>query len=466
MSADTGNGTVATATQERLREALKISFPIIVSQLLLTLSGFLTSIMLSSVDSATFAAGLLIAAINMAIITVVFGLLFSTSALIGKVIGEGTRPERVGQLFAAACITALLIAVPVSILLYNVKPLLLLAGQAEAVADLCQTYFRIHVWGMPAVALVSAYMQFLLGTFQQGYVLLNSLCTLLVVTLLSYLLIFGGLGLPPLGIAGLAWASVATSLLSCIALSAFIVMRRKNNVYELLRADPGSLRPAARSIVKLGFPISVQMGNEIGSFLVTTIMVGWISIAALEMQQVTTRYLMLLVIPLAGLSQAATIAVSRQFGARHFGEVGRTGRFYVGLGLVYAFGVLMLFLIAPRPLIGVFLTYTPEAEQTFRALSLLLLVVAIGQIFDAVRNIATGALRGLLDSQYPMQISIVLIWFVGIPLAYFIGFTQGYGLVGIAAAHSFVMALGAAALVVRFRGKVQELKAGSPVSNA
>jgi MATE family multidrug resistance protein len=199
------------------------------------------------------------------------------------------------------------------------------------------------------------------------------------------------------------------------------------------------------------------MGNEIGSFLVTTLMVGWISVAALEMQQVTTRYLMLLVIPLVGFSQAATIVISRQFGARNTDEVRSTGWFYTGLGLTYAFGILLLFLLFPKQLIGVFIHYTPEAEATFHTLSILLVVVAIGQIFDSVRNIITGALRGLLDSKYPMLVSILMIWGVGIPLAYFMGFTLDYGLIGMAIAHNLTMAIGAAVLFVRFQSKVRGL---------
>jgi MATE family multidrug resistance protein len=441
----------------RIREALKVSSPIIVSQLLMTASGFITSIMLSNVDSVTFAAGLLIAAINMAIVTVVFGVLFSCSALIGKVMGEGTRLERVGHLFGGASCTGLLIGIPVMVVLYNIRPLLLMAGQPEAIADLCHIYFRVYVWGLPAVALVSACMQFLLGTFQQGYVFLNSLCSLVILTLVSYALIFGAFGFPPMGIVGLAWASMATSWLSCIALLLFVALRKGNKAYAPWRFDRGQWLQSAREIVRVGIPISVQMGNEIGSFLVTTLMVGWISVAALEMQQVTTRYLMLLVIPLVGFSQAATIVISRQFGARNTDEVRSTGWFYTGLGLTYAFGILLLFLLFPKQLIGVFIHYTPEAEATFHTLSILLVVVAIGQIFDSVRNIITGALRGLLDSKYPMLVSILMIWGVGIPLAYFMGFTLDYGLIGMAIAHNLTMAIGAAVLFVRFQSKVRGL---------
>lgn len=457
MSADLAVARGETSTPARIREALKVSSPIIVSQLLMTASGFITSIMLSNVDSVTFAAGLLIAAINMAIVTVVFGLLFSCSALIGKVVGEGTRLERVGHLFGGASSTGLLISIPVILVLYNIRPLLLMAGQPEAIADLCQVYFRVYVWGVPAIALVSACMQFLLGSFQQGYVFLNSLCNLLILSLLSYALIFGAFGLAPKGLVGLAWASVAVSWFSCIALLLFVALRKRNGPYDLLRFDRAQWLQSARDIVRVGVPISVQMGNEIGSFLVTTLMVGWISVAALEMQQVTTRYLMLLVIPLVGFSQAATIVISRQFGARNTDEVRSTGWFYVGLGVAYAFVVLLLFLIFPKPLIGVFIEYTPEADAVFRTLSVLLVVVAIGQIFDAVRNIITGALRGLLDSKYPMLVSIVMIWGGGIPLAYFMGFTLGYGLIGMAVAHSLAMAIGAAVLVRRFQRVARNL---------
>lgn len=453
-------------SRQRMWEVLKLSMPIMLSQFILTIGGFLNNLMLSRVDSASFAAGLLINSIQLALVTVVLGVLYSMSALIGKVAGEGRDVDRIGALFRGGCVVALVIALPSMLLLSQVKPLLLTAGQPKALAELCGIYFNIYLWTIPAAALMSVCIQLLLGTLRQGVVFLYSIASVLVSIILGYWFIFGGLGLPPQGIAGLGWAALGTSWTAFAWMSWFILSRKDTSCYRLLATSTYSVREAARDIVRVGFPISVQMGNEIFSFLVTTIMVGWLGLAALTAQQVATRYLLLLVIPIIGLSQATTISVSRQFGAGDTNEVRRYGSLALALGLGYSSLVLLAFLAIPGPLIGLFLNTPSEAGNACSQLPLLLVLIGIGQLFDSVRNIATGALRGLQDTQFPMLVSLVVLWPVGVPLAWWMGFDLGYGLIGITIAHDIVMLIGCALILRRWRLRVSKARAQSDLTGS
>ncbi|WP_256244210.1 MATE family efflux transporter, partial [Burkholderia ubonensis] len=223
--------------------------------------------------------------------------------------------------------------------------------------------------------------------------------------------------------------------------------------YGLLAMRGEPVRQGVTRIVKVGFPISVQMGNEILSFFVTTVMVGWLGIAALNVQQVATRYLLLLVIPIVGLSQAATVVSSRHFGGGRLGAVKQVGDAYTRMGVVYSLIVLAAFALMPSLFVRVFVADTPENAGIYHTLSIILVLIAIGQIFDAARNTLTGALRGLQDTQFPMKVSMILIWPVGVPLAYVMGFTLEWGLVGITVAHDIVMVIGAAILWQRWRNR-------------
>jgi multidrug resistance protein, MATE family len=447
---------VVIKPKSRLQEALKISLPIMAFQFMMMVGGFISNLMLSRVDETSFAAGLLISTVQLSLVTVVFGLLYSLSALIGRVVGEARQPERVGQLFIAGCVVALLICIPTMLLLYFVKPILLALGQPVSMVELCTRYFHIYLWSVPALALISVYVQFLLGTLKQGVVFLYSICNLSVSTLLGYLLVFGKLGLPALGLEGLAWAVSITSWLAALTLGTFILRNSGYRAYALLALRWGNLKQGMGRIVRIGLPISVQMGNEIFSFLVTTIMVGWLGIEALNVQQVATRYLFMLIIPVAGLSQAATVVISKYSGAGDLGEVKRSGKAYAGMGLVYALIVLLAFVLIPGPFIRLFIENKPENAGVYRTLELILVLIAVGQIFDAVRNIITGALRGLQDTKFPMLVSMVIIWPIGVPLIYIMGFTLHGGLVGIAVVQDLGMALGCAILCWRWKNSLKK----------
>ncbi|MCW7538516.1 MATE family efflux transporter [Aquabacterium sp. A7-Y] len=447
------NSAETQSLNGRLREALKISLPIMVSQFMLMAGGFISNLMLSRVDETSFAAGLLINSVQMSLVTVIFGVLYSLSPLIGRVIGEGRQLERVGQLFLAACSVALLVCVPTILLLYFARPILTALGQPAALIEACASYFHIYLWSVPAVGLISVCVQVLLGVLKQGVVLLYSVLSLLVSTLLSYLLIFGKFGFPALGLNGWAWAVSITAWLAALVLTGFILRHPGHRVYALTTLQRHSLRQSMGSIVRIGLPIAVQMGNEIFSFLVTTLMVGWLGVEALATQQVATRYLLMLVIPIIGLSQAVTVVTSKHFGAGRLGEVKLTGQAYVWMGALYSLIVLAAFALAPDAFVSVFIENRPENAAIYQTLAVLLVLIAIGQIFDAVRNILTGALRGLQDSKFPMQLSIVMIWVIGVPLAYLMGFTWNWGLVGITVAHDIVMAIGCAILWWHWKNK-------------
>lgn len=459
MSVEGVLDNATTQSKGRLQEALTISLPIMASQFMTMIGGFVNSLMVSRVDEASFAAALLISSFQLALVIVVFGLLYSVSSLIGRVLGEGRQPERVGQLFTAGCAVALLVCLPTIALLYFIRPVLLALGQSAALVELCTRFFHIYLWAVPAIGLVSVCVQLLLGTLKQGIVFLYSIGNLVVSTGLGYLLIFGKLGLPALGLDGLAWATLITSWLAALAVGGFVLRHAAYQKYALLTLQLSGLKQYMGSIMRVGVPISVQMGNELFSFALTTIMVGWLGVEELNMQQVTSRYVLMLVIPAVGLSQAATVVISRHFGAGNFGEIKRSGRDYAAMGLVYAFVVLALFAVVPNIFIRVFIEDVPKNARMYHTLAIILVLVAIGQLFDVVRNIITGALRGLQDTKFPMQVSIITIWLVGAPLAYVMGFTLHWGLIGMALANIVGMALGCVILCWRWSSRLKETTA-------
>jgi multidrug resistance protein, MATE family len=435
------------------REALKIAMPIMVSQFVVMIGGFVSNLLLSRVNATTFAAGLLINGVQMILTTVVFGMLFALSPLVGHVKGEGRDLERIGNLFSAALVVAMLLCVPIIVLLLFISPILMVLRQPPELVSACTDFFRIYIYSVPAIGIISVCVQLLLGILKQALVLLYSLCSLLLATLLGYLLIFGKLGLPMLGLKGLAWAQSITAWTAVLVLGGFVLSHGSHRAYGLLAMRARPVRHGVTRIVKIGLPISVQMGNEILSFFVTTVMVGWLGIAALNMQQVATRYLLLLVIPIVGLSQAATVVASRHFGGGRLGAVKQVGDAYTRLSMIYSLIVLVAFALVPSLFIRVFVADTPENAGIYHMLSIILVLIAVGQIFDAARNTLTGALRGLQDTKFPMIISTILIWPVGVPLAFVMGFALDWGLVGITIAHDVVMMAGAMILWKRWRSR-------------
>ncbi|NRD72199.1 MATE family efflux transporter [Shewanella sp. VB17] len=432
------------------QEAVKLSFPLVISQFLFMSSGFISNLMLSRVSENAFAAGLFINVIQIILVTVIFGLLSSLSPLIGKVIGQKQQLEHVGQLFISGCIISFLLCIPIICTLYFIEPIMLAIGQPPSLAQQCALYFHIYLWSIPAAGLISVFIQLLLGTFKQIIVFAYSIGNLFLSSILSYILIFGKLGSPALGLEGLAWAVSISSWLAVILLGTFILRHPDYRDNKLLNLKNKNIRKQMASITKLGLPVSIHIGNEMFSFLFVITMVGWISIEALNMQQIVTRYLLMFAIPIYGLSQAITVSISKQFGAKNISEIQSIGQAYIKIGIIYSVFLLVVFTTIPDTLISLFIENKSENTNMYYTLSIILILVAVGQIFDSIKNIITGALRGLHDTKFPMKVSIIIAWPIGVPLAYLMGFTYNGGLIGITLAHIITIALVCICLYLRW----------------
>jgi multidrug resistance protein, MATE family len=444
-----------------LRDITSLALPVTLAQAFQTLGGFINSLMLARVNASAFAAGMLTTSIQLAIVTVSISVLFALSASFSQILGEDTQPERVGRLFSGGVVLALLIAGANMLLLWNVRPIFQLFEQPEVLTELCERYFRIFLWSVPASALLALYSQLLMGTFKQKVVVFSTIFSLVMGAGCSYVLIFGKLGFPALGIEGLAWGSLIASVSGFFGLTIYILTRREYRVYRLLRFELREVRRAVGQIANVGLPISVQMGNELLAFLVTTIMVGWLGVEALAAKQVMTRYLMLLILPIFGLSQATAVLIGRQFGARDLLNTRSYAGICMMLGVAYSLIVLAVFCVAPEPFIGIFLPRSTSVELN-DIIARLLVIMAIGQVFDAIRNVAIGALRGLQITKPPMLVGVLSLWIVATPLSYLMGFTWNLGLVGMAWAHTLALGLGAALLLVEWSRVVRRYTAVGP----
>ena len=128
-----------------------------------------------------------------------------------------------------------------------------------------------------------------------------------------------------------------------------------------------------------------------------------------------------------GLSSAAAVRVGQAVGRNDRAAARRAGWSAVGLGVVAAAAIACVLVGAPALLLTVF----TRDVNVLTTGTVLLLVCALFQPFDAVQSVATGALRGMGDTMTPMLLNLGGHWFVGLPLGYTLCFIQGWGVLGL-----------------------------------
>ena len=114
----------------------------------------------------------------------------------------------------------------------------------------------------------------------------------------------------------------------------------------------------------------------------------------------------------------------------------------------------MLFLAAPRGLAALF---TRDAAVIATSIALLRVAAAF-QLFDGIQGVTTGVLRGLGDTRTPMLANVVGHWLIGLPVAAFIAFDLGWGVIGLWAGLSISLTLVGVVLIGVWRRRLVELQ--------
>ena len=334
-------------------------------------------------------------------------------------------------------------------------PVLLALGQRPEVAALGQDFLRIAGLGMIPALLVMALKSYLAALNRTQVVLWVTIAAVGVNIALNWFLIFGNGGAPELGVRGAAIASLSVQVLTFAALAVYAGwlpdLRRFRLWQRFWRPD----FPALRGVFRLGWPIGVTGLAESGLFQASALMMGWIGTVELAAHGIAMEVAALAFMVHLGLSNAITVRTAHFAGAGDPVALKRGAR--VGIALSAGFGITMvvLFLVLPGPLVGLFLDEGKPGTDEITAFAITLLALAaLFQMGDAMQVIALGLLRGIKDTRVPMVMAAISYWLIGIPSSYLLAFPLGLGGVGLWLGLVIGLAVAAGLLMARFWLKV------------
>ena len=262
---------------------------------------------------------------------------------------------------------------------------------------------------------------------------------------------FGKLGFPALGLAGIGWASAFSFWAMFSALAIYILSNRTLRQYGIFHQLHRFEGQIFRELVQTGWPIGVLFLVESGLFTVTTYLMGYLGVDTLAAHQVVLQTAAVTLMVPVGISYATTVRVGQCLGQQNMLGARMAG--YVGISLGVGFMGLMAiaFITIPQPLISLYLDVRALENATVVAIaSRLFWVAALFQIFDGCQVIAGGALRGLKDTQIPMIIGILAYWCIGLSCGYLMGLQLGYGGVGLWLGLAIGLAIASVVLTWRF----------------
>jgi MATE family multidrug resistance protein len=318
------------------------------------------------------------------------------------------------------------------LLLWNAEALFLLIGQDPALSAAGGRFMRVLMWAL-IPGLFLATFRTLLTAFDRTPITLFVVTGGVVVNAaLNWLLIFGHLGAPRLGLLGSAIASVGTTTAMALILGLTVIRLPRLRMMHLFGHWWRPDWQRFRELVRIGAPIGATWAFEVSVFSCAVYLMGLIDTPSVAAHVIALQIASLSFMVPMGLAQAVTIRVGMGFGAKDPRWIALAGRVALGLSLGFMSLSALGMWIFPRELAGLFLdTAAPGSARVLDLAVGFLLIAAIFQLADGAQVIGAALLRGLQDTRVPMLYAAFGYWIVGLGSGAFLAFQSGFGGKGI-----------------------------------
>lgn len=306
---------------------------------------------------------------------------------------------------------------------FSGETILLASGQDAGIAALSGQFLAILSWAMIPMILASVFRIFVATLGKPTYATAITLLALGTNILGNWVLVFGNLGAPALGLEGSAISSLITALAMIAAYVVVIGWDRRLRRYHIFGRWWRPEWTRLRQILLIGTPIALTVLAEAGLFSGAALLMGRIGPIELAAHTLALNLAALTFQIPFGIAQAATIRVGYHFGAQDRAAAGRAGWAALLVSVLFMGVMAAMMMIAPRFILSLYVDPAAPQNAAMVAFAMQYLVIAAAfQLFDGAQAVAAGALRGLQDTRMPLLIALFGYWMVGFVVAIWLGF--------------------------------------------
>lgn len=388
-----------------IRSMLAIALPLVISRGSETIMMFTDRAFLSSLGQDYISAAMSGGLTSFVFSSLFIGLISYVNAIAAQYHGAGQKQN---SMYAAhQGIWLALFSYPLCLALIPlVYHFFIWVGHSESQIDLEFTYFRVLLSGSILSFFRAAVEGYFIGIGKTQRVMRSNILGMLINIPLNYILIFGHLGIPALGITGAAVGSILGNLACSIyLLIAFIRSAKKLDLPVI-----GKIKAAImKKLLRYGLPAGGELFFNVFLFNFFIQLMYSINPNVAAATTITFNYDMVVFIPLLGLSYAVTSMTGHQMGAQSVEGAKRVTKLAGYITYGYGLFMVILFLIGAPLFVQLFLTGVDMSNSAIPDLAVTMLRLATIYIMaDATQLLFAGVLRGAGDTRWVMLISMSL----------------------------------------------------------
>lgn len=409
---------------------LILAFPIMINTIIETLYSVIDGIWVSKISSVHFAATAFVFPVNFLVISVGIGIFIAGMAILSQMFGAGEEEKAKGYT-AQFIVFSLVISIFFSVLGIILTPYIVkLMGASGGIAEHGTTYLRITFLEIP----------FIFFFFNMDAIM-SAQGDTLTPTIISSIAIILNLILDPIfiftfnmGIAGAAWASVA-SRAALMFYGIKIVLSPKNK----LKPDFTNFRfnkEIIKEIVKIGLPATMGQAGAAAGYIILNGFVVSYGTATMAAFGMVNRIIALVQQPAMAVGSALTAIIGQNIGANNFKRVYESFKKASILSLIMGiFGGVLLILFS-KGIINFFIRSKDDPDVISQGI-VYLKYIAFSMPLMGMFSVFQGVFQGSGHTKYSMYMEIGRLWLVRLPLILLFMYFTNFASLGIWFSMSF-----------------------------
>ena len=242
---------------------------------------------------------------------------------------------------------------------------------------------------------------------------------------LNYVLIYGHLGMPTMGVSGAAVATVVSKVLACVMAGGYLFFGVLKGMS--LRPDWKAMGKAIRRVLAFGAPAAGEQISYTLSKIVVMAMVTSLGAIALDAYTAVNTVVSYVYLFSMAIGQGTSIMIGWEAGRGSTEHAKGICRFSTNVSMFIALGILSVLVLVRKPVVGSF-------SQDPAVLSMCGAVILADFVLEAGRSrnlVVVNALRAAGDVRFPLYIGLFSMWFFSVGVSWVLGIGFGWGLVGI-----------------------------------
>ena len=391
-----------------LNELMRLALPMVVSQGTFAVMIFTDRYFMSQIDPAHMAAALGGGVASFFSFCFFVGLFAYANALSAQYLGAG-EPEKCPKVVTQGLIMVVMSVPFLTLITFLVAGIFEGMGHSPAQVELERTYYLILMSGAVITLAKVCVSSYFAGIGRTRVVMICDVFGLVINIPLCYVMVFGKLGFPALGIVGAGISTIIATLLGFLLFVVFYFRKEHRESFGVSKSFSLDLK-ILRRFWRLGFPSGLELFLNVAAFNLFLLMFQSYGIAQAAAAAIVFNWDILSFIPMIGLNVGVISLIGRFVGARDMARTNEVMTAAFTIALAYGAILATIYIVFRFPLVEVFAPPAGDFSEIRSLAAFMMIGLSSYVLVDAVILVCGGVLRGAGDTRWLMVASVSLHW--------------------------------------------------------